>query len=64
MNSIQLTLDQAKQMFIQDNFSSYAEYRKLRKEDYCKAQYIWSCYMDMLCKNGHITQEQWQKATF
>lgn len=59
-----MTLREAKKMFINDCFSSYAEYRKCRKEDYFKTQLIWSYYMDMLCRNKDITLEQWNNATF
>lgn len=39
-------------------------YLKARKDDYCKVQYEWSCWMDALCKNGEISQEAWNKVTF
>lgn len=39
-------------------------YRKARRNDYCKVQFEWSCFIDSLCKNGEITPKQYDKATF
>ena len=39
-------------------------YLKARKVDYCKVQFEWSCFIDSLCKNGEITQRQYDRVTF
>lgn len=42
----------------------YGAYRRARKDDYCKVQFEWSCFIDSLCKNGEITQRQYENAKF
>lgn len=42
----------------------YKAYLRARREDYCKVQFQWSCFIDCLCKNGEITQSQYDRATF
>ena len=39
-------------------------YKEARKADYCKVQFEWSCFIDLLCKSEIITQKQYNKATF
>lgn len=39
-------------------------YLKARQDDYCKVQFEWSCWIDALCKNGEITQQHYERATF
>ena len=34
------------------------------KRDWWEVQYNWSCFIDALCKNGNITQEQYHNWTF
>lgn len=52
-------------MFINDCYGGdYKKYLKSRIEDYCKVQFEWTCYIDTLCKNGVITQKQYERATF
>lgn len=41
-----------------------AAYKAARKEDYCRVQLEWSCFIDGLCRDGVITQAQYNKATF
>ena len=54
-----------KEMFIDDIFDGdKAKYIKARKDDYCKVQFQWSCWIDTLCKNGDITQERYSGAIF
>lgn len=54
-----------KQRFINEVYGGdYAAYRKARKDDYCKVQLEWSCYIDNLCKGGEITQRQYDNAIF
>ncbi len=43
---------------------NYARYLQERRDDYCKAQFAWSCWIDSLCKSGEITQKQYDRATF
>lgn len=52
-------------MFIRDVYNnSHSAYYYARRKDYHKVQLEWSCYIDMLCKNGIITQEQYERAVF
>lgn len=39
-------------------------YLRERREDYCKAQFKWTCWLDGLLKSGEITQAQWNSAVF
>lgn len=54
-----------KRRFIDEAFGGdYKAYLRARKDDYCKVQFEWSCWMDALCKNGEITLAQYERATF
>ena len=54
-----------KRRFINEVFDGdYTAYRRARKDDYCKVQFEWSCWVDMLCKDGQITQKEYEMATF
>ena len=54
-----------KRRFIDEFYNGdYKKYLRERKADYYKVQFIWSCYIDALCKNGEITQEQYDRAVF
>ena len=54
-----------KRRFIDECYDgSYKEYLRARRMDYCKAQFEWSCWLDCLCKNGEITQQQYENETF
>lgn len=54
-----------KRRFIDEVYNGdYKQYLKERREDYCKVQFEWSCYIDSLCKDGEITQAQYNRATF
>lgn len=53
-----------KRRFINEYYGSNKEYLKARKDDYCKVQFEWSCFIDTLCKNGEITQKQYESAVF
>lgn len=59
-----MTLRETKRLFIQEYYGTEKAYRKARKEDYCRVQFNWTCFMDSLCKQGLITEKQWNKATF
>jgi len=51
--------------FIDEVFDGdYKTYLKARQDDYCKVQFEWSCWIDALCKDGEITQKQYEQATF
>lgn len=54
-----------KRTFIDEAFGGdYKAYLRARRNDYCKVQFEWECWIDALCKNGEITQKQYQQATF
>ena len=54
-----------KKQFIADCYDGdRKKYLRARREDYCKVQFQWTCYIDALCKDGIITQQQFAKATF
>jgi len=54
-----------KSRFINEIYNGdYNAYRKARKDDYCKVQLEWSYFIDSLCKNGEITQKQYNNVTF
>ena len=54
-----------KRRFINEVYEGdYKKYLRERKEDYCKVQLMWSCYIAGLCKDGEITQKQYNNAVF
>lgn len=54
-----------KRRFINEVYEGdYKRYLRERKEDYCRVQFMWVCYIDGLCKDGKITQKQYDNATF
>jgi hypothetical protein len=54
-----------KRQFINEVYNGdFTAYRHARKSDYCKAQFEWACWIDMLCKDGLITQKEYNNATF
>ena len=54
-----------KRRFINEVYNGdYKRYLKERKEDYCRVQLMWSFYIDGLCKDGEITQRQYDNAVF
>lgn len=54
-----------KRRFIDEVYNGdFRAYRRARKEDYCKVQFEWECWIDSLCKSGEITQSQYNRATF
>jgi len=60
-----MTQQEIKKQYILECYGGdRAKYRADRKADYCKAQFKWTCWMDMKLKNGEITQKQFHKATF
>ena len=54
-----------KRRFINEMYDGdYGAYLKARKQDYCKVQFEWSCWMDSLCRNSEITLKQYENVTF
>lgn len=53
-----------KRRFINEVYGDYKSYLRARRDDYCKAQYEWSCWIDSLCKNGEISQKTYERITF
>lgn len=53
-----------KRLFISEFYGTTAAYKSARKEDYCKVQLEWSCFIDSLYRDGVITRAQYNKATF
>lgn len=54
-----------KRRFINEVYEGdYRKYLQARRDDYCKVQYQWTCWMDALCKTGEISQKAWDKTTF
>lgn len=54
-----------KRHFINECYNGdYKAYLRARKADYCKVQLKWLYWIDSLCKNGEITQRQYDKVTF
>ena len=53
-----------KRRFINEMYGDYKSYLRARKDDYCKVQHEWSCWIDSLCKAGEISQKVYDRATF
>ena len=53
-----------KRRFINEVYSDYKLYLRARKDDYCKVQFEWSCWIDGLCKAGEISQRVYERAVF
>lgn len=53
-----------KRLFVLEFYGSMSAYKAARKNDYCKVQLEWSCFIDSLCRTGVITQAQYNSATF
>lgn len=39
----------------------YPSYKSDAHKDYCRVQLAWACFTDGLCKDGRITQKQYDK---
>ncbi len=59
-----MTIWQAKTLFVEEFFKTESEYHKSIKQDYLAVQEMWACYIDGLCKDGIITERQYENATF
>ena len=54
-----------KRRFINEVYNGdYKRYLRERKQDYCRVQFIWLCYIDGLYKDGEITEKQYDNAVF
>lgn len=54
-----------KRRFINEVYGGdYKRYLRERKQDYCRVQFMWSCYIDGLYKDGEITEKQYDNAVF
>lgn len=53
-----------KRLFVSEFYGTMAAYKAARRDDYCKVQLEWSGFIDSLCRDGIITQAQYNKATF
>ena len=60
-----MTTRQIKHMFIEACYDGdRGAYLRARRADYLKVQFEWSCFVDALCKDGTITQRQYDRALF
>lgn len=53
-----MTFRQAMHDFI-DMYGGRDAFNAAKKKDYPAVQFDWSCYKDRLCKDGEITQKQY-----
>lgn len=58
-----MTTGEVKKEFIRMYYGNRGYYAARRK-DYCKVQFEWSCFIDRLCKDGVISQQQYDEMTF
>lgn len=54
----------ATHMFIEHYYGDLSKLHEALKADWWAVQYAWSIFIDALCKNGEITQEQYNSWTF
>lgn len=45
-------------------YGSEKKFRQALKADWLAVQFDWSCFIDSLCKNGDITQQQYESWLF
>lgn len=54
-----------KRRFINEVYGGvYKNYLRDRRNDYCRVQFIWSCWIDSLCRDGEISQKQYGNEIF
>lgn len=54
-----------KRRFINEVYGGvYKNYLRDRRNDYCRVQFIWSCWIDSLCRDGEISQKQYENEIF
>ena len=52
--------EDVKKLFIDEYFNgNRKEYLRARRDDYCRVQLEFSCFIDSLCRDGEITQKQY-----
>lgn len=54
----------ATKLFVETYFGNEKELKAALKQDWYAVQYEWEVFMDSLCKNGDITQEQYDSWVF
>lgn len=59
-----MTAREVKKEFIRMYYGNRGYYNAARRKDYCKVQFEWSCFIDGLCKDGVISQYQYNRMTF
>lgn len=59
-----MTKPEADSLFIEQYYGNTASFKSAVQDDYCAAQFQWSCFIDALCKLDEITQRQWETWIF
>lgn len=59
-----MTMMEANHLFVKEYYGDHKSFVKAVRDDYYKVQLEWSCYIDDLCREGVLTERQWQRATF
>lgn len=59
-----MKLSYVNNLFIQEFYGSKKSFYEACRDDYYKVQFAWSSFIDVLCKNGEITENQYNKACF
>ncbi len=59
-----MTIKEANHMFIVEYYNDYPSFNRAVGADYCGVQLEWECFMDNLCRDGILTQRQYNCATF
>ena len=59
-----MTASEVKKEFIELYYGNRGCYNVARRKDYCKVQFEWSCFIDGLCKDGVISQYEYDRITF
>lgn len=55
---------QATSLFIETYYQTSKALHKALKTDRLAVQYEWECFVDSLCRDGNITQDQYNSWTF
>ncbi len=59
-----MKMQEIKRLFVSEFYRTMAAYKAARRDDYCKVQLEWAGFIDSLCRDGVITQSQYNKAAF
>ena len=54
----------ATQIFIEAYYGNKEQLQYALRQDYLSVQFAWECFVDGLCKDREITQEQYNSWTF